>query len=135
MTYVAQYYMYFSRARSTYVHAKRVGRVLDDQLKLADLMDKYEFNAGDLAAWIERQILKLNDRQFPNTLPDVQNLLATFNAYLHTEKPPKYVAIPLPFPSPYSPSSSGLISHIGGSISGPFPQPLFPLEISNDFAS
>lgn len=89
ITYVATYYHYFSRLKSGTVQAKRVARVINEQIELAKEMERYEWNAAELLKWIREKIRLLDEREFPNRVAGVQSLLATFASYRTTEKPPK----------------------------------------------
>jgi len=53
----------------------------------------YEALTSDLLEWIKKTIETLNDREFPNSLAGVQNMLTQFNNYRTLEKPPKFVAV------------------------------------------
>ena len=54
------------------------------------LVERYEQLSSDLLEWIKAKIAELNDRQFANSLKDVQQQLASFNAYRVEEKPPRF---------------------------------------------
>lgn len=44
----------------------------------------------DLLEWIQKKVVQLNDRRFPNSLAEMQVLVADFKTYRTVEKPPKY---------------------------------------------
>jgi len=56
-----------------------------------EMIADYEALTSDLLEWIKKTIETLNDRQFPNSLAAVQNMLSQFNNYRTLEKPPKFV--------------------------------------------
>lgn len=53
------------------------------------MQEEYEKQLAELIKWIERTIIKLGDRNFPNTLQGMQQLMAQFKLYRTEEKPPK----------------------------------------------
>lgn len=56
----------------------------------ADRMkNHYEILTTDLLDWIRAKIVELQDRNFPNSLEDIQSLLLAFGHYRTQEKPPK----------------------------------------------
>jgi len=55
-----------------------------------EMIADYEALTSDLLEWIKKTIETLNNREFPNSLAGVQNMLMQFNNYRTLEKPPKY---------------------------------------------
>ena len=53
------------------------------------MKDKYNEMGSDLLGWIEKKIVHLSDRSFPNTLTGMQLLMTEFKEYWTIEKPPK----------------------------------------------
>ena len=53
------------------------------------MKDEYDKMTSDLMDWIERTIVKLSNRNFPNSLVGMQKLMADFKTYRTVEKPPK----------------------------------------------
>lgn len=58
-----------------------------------EMIADYETLTSDLLEWIKKTIETLNDREFPNSLAGVQNMMTQFNNYRTLEKPPKSVAV------------------------------------------
>ncbi|XP_078419413.1 spectrin beta chain, non-erythrocytic 5 [Cetorhinus maximus] len=90
MTYVSQYYHYFSKMREGRTVQKRIIKIIhllkdDDDLKL-----EYQLLVSDLLQWIKDKVNELNDRHFPNSLTGMQKLVADFKTFRTVEKPPKY---------------------------------------------
>jgi len=56
-----------------------------------EMITDYEALTSDLLEWIKKTIESLNNREFPNSLAGVQNMLSQFNNYRTLEKPPKFV--------------------------------------------
>lgn len=50
---------------------------------------EYDTLCTNLLKWIEVTIGELSDRNFPNTLADMQQLMQDFKTYRTVEKPPK----------------------------------------------
>lgn len=54
------------------------------------LQNEYEQLASELLIWIQNTIKWLNNRNFPNSLREMQSQLLEFNEYRKNDKPPKY---------------------------------------------
>ena len=54
---------------------------------------EYDTLCTNLLQWIEVTIGELSDRNFPNTLTDMQQLMQDFKTYRTVEKPPKLVLL------------------------------------------
>ena len=53
--------------------------------------DEYDRMSTGLLQWIELTVMKLSDRNFPNSLAGVQTLMAEFKTFRTETKPAKYV--------------------------------------------
>lgn len=52
--------------------------------------DEYDRMATSLLQWIEQTVMKLSDRNFPNSLTGMQALMAGFKDFRTKQKPAKY---------------------------------------------
>lgn len=90
ITYVVTYYHYFSKMKAETVQGRRIGGVMGKAMENEKLIQDYEKNTTNLLDWIEKKIVDLSDRNFPNSLDGVQSCLGHFNDYRTKEKPPKF---------------------------------------------
>ena len=61
------------------------------EINIDKMINDYESFTSDLLASIESVTAVLGDKQFANSLREVQELLGHFNAYNNAEKPPKFM--------------------------------------------
>lgn len=89
MTYVSTYYHYFAKQKTETTGAKRIAKIVGQMLTVDRLKDDYEKLSSDLLSWIQRKIVELSDRGFPNSLRGIQQEMINFKQYRTVEKPPK----------------------------------------------
>uniref|UniRef100_A0A8C8T063 Calponin-homology (CH) domain-containing protein n=1 Tax=Pelusios castaneus TaxID=367368 RepID=A0A8C8T063_9SAUR len=90
MTYVSLYYHYFSRMKQGQTVQKRLAKILFFLKEIDDLKTQYEQMISELLKWIKQKVVELDDRHFPNSIPDMWILMANFKTFRTAEKPPKY---------------------------------------------
>jgi len=56
------------------------------------MIAEYESLTSAHLEWIKKTIETLNDREFPNSLAGVQNMLSQYKDYLAQEKLPRFVS-------------------------------------------
>ncbi|XP_029391606.1 LOW QUALITY PROTEIN: spectrin beta chain, non-erythrocytic 5 [Mus pahari] len=90
MTYLSQYYHYFSRLQRGHTAQRRLAKILLRLQEMEALQAQYEQLVADLLCWIEEKQMQLQARDFPNSLPAMRQLLAAFASFLAQEKPPRW---------------------------------------------
>ncbi|XP_076785650.1 spectrin beta chain, non-erythrocytic 5 isoform X3 [Arvicanthis niloticus] len=89
MTYVSQYYHYFSRLQQGQTAQRRLAKILLQLQETEVLQAQYEQLVADLLCWIEEKQMQLEARGFPDSLPAMRQLLAAFATFRAQEKPPR----------------------------------------------
>ncbi|XP_028622676.1 spectrin beta chain, non-erythrocytic 5 [Grammomys surdaster] len=89
MTYVSQYYHYFSRLQQGQTAQRRLAKILLQLQETEALQAQYEQLVADLLCWIEEKQMQLEARGFPDSLPAMRQLLAAFASFRMQEKPPR----------------------------------------------
>ena len=64
-------------------------QLLVQVIEAENMKMEYDTLCTNLLKWIEVTIVELSDRNFPNTLADMQQLMQDFKQYRTVEKPPK----------------------------------------------
>ncbi|XP_065894234.1 spectrin beta chain, non-erythrocytic 1-like isoform X3 [Dysidea avara] len=90
MTYLVAYYHYFTKLKHEVTGGKRLNKVVGMMVEIEHMKDDYDDMITNLLGWIEEKIVHLSDRNFPNTLTGMQQLMSGFKKYRTVEKPPKY---------------------------------------------
>ncbi|RZC41345.1 spectrin alpha chain, non-erythrocytic 1, partial [Asbolus verrucosus] len=90
MTYVASYYHTFARMKNEEKSGRRIAKIIKQMADADKMKGNYDRLTTNLLNWIKNKIIELEDRNFPNSLEDIQTLLLAFARYRTQEKPPKY---------------------------------------------
>lgn len=90
ITYVASYYHTFARMKNEMKSGRRIANIIGQMVEVDKMKFHHERLTTNLLEWIRNKIIELQDRQFPNSLEGIQNLLSSFGYYRTKEKPPKY---------------------------------------------
>lgn len=59
-------------------------------VEIENMKTEYDGMSTKLLEWIELTVVRLSNRSFPNSLPEMQQLMTDFKTYRTVEKPPKY---------------------------------------------
>lgn len=89
MTYISQFYHYFSQNRKQEIAGRRIGKLVDMTRTNDELKSDYNLRSADHIAWVNKTTGELSDIQLDNTLEGVQKLIADLNTFKQDEKPPK----------------------------------------------
>lgn len=58
-------------------------------VEIENMKTEYDGMTTKLLEWIEQTVIQLSNRSFPNSLPEMQQLMTEFKEYRTVEKPPK----------------------------------------------
>ena len=72
LTSVVTYYQYFSKLKQKITQDKRVAKVIQTEINIDKMINDYESFTSDLLAYIESVTAVLGDKQFANSLREVQ---------------------------------------------------------------
>ncbi|XP_007933521.1 spectrin beta chain, non-erythrocytic 5 [Orycteropus afer afer] len=89
MTYVSLYYHHFSRLHHGQTVQRRLAKILLQLQETEELQSQYEQLVADLLRWIGEKQVQLEARDFPDSLPAMNQLLVAFASFRTQEKPPR----------------------------------------------
>jgi hypothetical protein len=87
MTYVAALYHAFASMQSADVAGRRVANLVGEVADVSRMENEYEAMVTTLMDWIDKSIIRLDNRDFPPTVPAVRALQGKFKTYRTEEKP------------------------------------------------
>jgi spectrin beta len=90
LTYIASYYHTFSKMKAGATGGKRIGHIISKIKAIDDQKSLFESYSTELLLWINMKIGEIKQRNFPNSLEEIQSSLKQFKDYRMVEKPPKY---------------------------------------------
>ena len=64
-------------------------QIIGLMVEIENMKIEYDGMCTTLLEWIELTVVRLSNRSFPNTLSEMQQLMASFKKYRTVEKPPK----------------------------------------------
>ena len=67
-------------------------QIIGLMVEIENMKTEYDGMTTALLEWIEKTVVRLSNRSFPNSLPEMQQLMTDFKLYRTVEKPPKYCA-------------------------------------------
>ncbi|KAJ6242462.1 alpha-actinin [Anaeramoeba flamelloides] len=89
MTYLAEYFKYFSKGQKAENAGRRISKVAALTKEIEEMKESYENKAGPLKEWIDKKIVEIPDYEFDNTLEGVEKLIDELKDFKNNEKPPK----------------------------------------------
>ncbi|KAJ5073100.1 spectrin/filamin related cytoskeletal protein [Anaeramoeba ignava] len=89
MTYLAEYFQYFSSGQKQQNAARRIGKLMDFTKTNDELKADYETLGEELMKWIVDKTKDLQNHDFGNTKEEIEKLIDEFDDYKKNEKPPK----------------------------------------------
>lgn len=89
MTYLSEYFHFFSKVNEADVAGRRVAKIVGLQMHLDEMKTEYIAKAQKLVDWINSNMTELAGRDFGGSLADVQKVYNEFLQYKKTVKPTK----------------------------------------------
>ena len=75
----------FSSTKAVLARMQIIGLLVE----IENMKTEYDAMTSKLLEWIEQTVVRLSNRLFPNSLPEMQQLMTDFKTYRTVEKPPK----------------------------------------------
>jgi len=91
MTYVAEYYHYFSKQGHKEISARRALKFLDFARQMSIMQKEYESRARSLVAWHKEATQFFVEAKFGDTLEDAKEKEESLKAFISNERPKKSV--------------------------------------------
>lgn len=86
MTYISEFYHYFTSQNKNEVAARRIQKFADFNKSVEDMENNYTVVASELLNWINQQIQILSERDFPEDIEAAKGLINAHKEYKVNEK-------------------------------------------------